>query len=149
MSLKVIFFTLMICHIYSTTATSLHRCGRHARLVNSNRYNCFPTCECSNPSCPPAPLLFREKVCECRHGYVFLSTTDKRCVKYSECPRYPEICRGKNIVWNECGSHCPPTCQNRRPGPCKLSCNPGCFCKPGYLLNTVTNECVKEEQCPC
>jgi hypothetical protein len=28
-------------------------------------------------------------------------------------------------------------------------CKPGCACKEGYILDTITNKCFEEKACPC
>ncbi|KAL3287555.1 hypothetical protein HHI36_002023 [Cryptolaemus montrouzieri] len=61
------------------------------------------------------------------------------------CPR---LCNKPNFFWNDCGSRCPITCKYREPRICILLCQPGCFCKSGFILNEDTMECVKEEECP-
>ncbi|KAM4651762.1 chymotrypsin inhibitor-like [Discoglossus pictus] len=57
-------------------------------------------------------------------------------------------CRGPHEAFERCGSHCPMTCANRfaPPRPCPLSCNPGCFCTPGYLRNR-RGTCVLPRSC--
>ncbi|XP_017791522.1 PREDICTED: chymotrypsin inhibitor-like [Habropoda laboriosa] len=52
---------------------------------------------------------------------------------------------GKNEVWNECGTACPPTCENPTPA-CNKRCVEGCQCIDGLLRNKNW-ECVKPSQC--
>ncbi|XP_077116285.1 chymotrypsin inhibitor-like [Ranitomeya variabilis] len=49
--------------------------------------------------------------------------------------------------YNECGSGCPPTCDNLgRVDACAAVCKSGCFCKAGTLRNNK-GECVTKENC--
>ncbi|XP_017791523.1 PREDICTED: chymotrypsin inhibitor-like [Habropoda laboriosa] len=53
---------------------------------------------------------------------------------------------GKNEVWTECGTACPPTCEDPNPKVCSLHCVQGCQCKLGLLRNKNW-ECVKPSEC--
>ncbi|CAH1367223.1 unnamed protein product [Tenebrio molitor] len=53
---------------------------------------------------------------------------------------------GQNEHFVQCGSHCPPTCENKVPEACIFSCKAGCFCNPGHLKN-AQGECVPENKC--
>ncbi|XP_050452565.1 chymotrypsin inhibitor-like [Cataglyphis hispanica] len=60
----------------------------------------------------------------------------------------PKKC-GKNEIWTECGSACPPKCNPpKEPQACIALCVKGCACKPGYLRNKH-NECVRPCDCKC
>lgn len=52
----------------------------------------------------------------------------------------------KNQQFTECGSACPPKCNDDPLRPCTLQCVVGCQCKPGYLLNS-NYECVTPAEC--
>ncbi|XP_011303247.1 hemocytin [Fopius arisanus] len=57
----------------------------------------------------------------------------------------------KNQVATTCEPVEPRTCRNMHE-PVNQSptiCLPGCICKDGYVLDSVTNECVMMENCPC
>jgi hypothetical protein len=58
---------------------------------------------------------------------------------------FTEKC-GQNEHFVQCGSHCPPTCENKAPEACIFSCKAGCFCDPGHLKN-AQGECVPENKC--
>ncbi|XP_037818498.1 chymotrypsin inhibitor-like [Lucilia sericata] len=53
---------------------------------------------------------------------------------------------GKNQQFTNCGSACPPKCNDEPAKICTLQCIIGCQCKPGYLLNSK-NECVTPQEC--
>uniref|UniRef100_A0A5S6QQ88 TIL domain-containing protein n=1 Tax=Trichuris muris TaxID=70415 RepID=A0A5S6QQ88_TRIMR len=57
---------------------------------------------------------------------------------------------GPNEEFQECGSACPPTCEDiKHPNPakiCTLQCVVGCFCKQGYVLN-ADKTCVPASSC--
>ncbi|KAM5343877.1 hypothetical protein ACJ41O_012414 [Fusarium nematophilum] len=46
-------------------------------------------------------------------------------------------CPGANQVYTDCGSACPPACGKPLDQACITVCVPGCFCKPGFVLNKV------------
>ncbi|PIO29024.1 hypothetical protein AB205_0098910 [Aquarana catesbeiana] len=51
-----------------------------------------------------------------------------------------------NKIFYQC-KPCPKSCGNQ-PIPCLKSCQPECYCKPGYVLATPTaNTCIPESQC--
>ncbi|XP_077290871.1 zonadhesin-like [Arctopsyche grandis] len=81
--------------------------------------------------------------CICKKGYA----RDSRghCIPIKNC--IPKC--GKNEQYTECGTACPDTCDDwRTPTACIQVCVPGCFCLPGYVRNTKTNECVRPCECP-
>jgi hypothetical protein len=47
-----------------------------------------------------------------------------------------------------CGSPCESTCSHPDPIFCKAKCQPGCFCKEGFVQES-NGECVKVEDCQC
>ncbi|CRK88682.1 CLUMA_CG002351, isoform A [Clunio marinus] len=58
------------------------------------------------------------------------------------------VCIGENEEYKDCGSSCPPTCENPDPEACITLCVVGCFCKDGYYRDTSTNQCVLLDECP-
>jgi len=48
-----------------------------------------------------------------------------------------------NSHFSACGTACPATCRQPNPGPCIDVCVQGCFCDPGFLLDTNTGACVR------
>ncbi|XP_055550913.1 chymotrypsin-elastase inhibitor ixodidin-like [Wyeomyia smithii] len=60
---------------------------------------------------------------------------------------YDTYCNGINEVFSTCG--CPSTCDSYLYGGyegCGSGCQRGCFCRPGYVRNTV-GVCIEEVQC--
>ncbi|KAF5006710.1 hypothetical protein FDECE_6920 [Fusarium decemcellulare] len=57
-----------------------------------------------------------------------------------------ERCLEPNKVYKECGSDCPPTCDQPVPGNCNTICIPGCFCVDGFLQNEAGG-CVTPDKC--
>ena len=54
-------------------------------------------------------------------------------------------CTG-NQVFQQCGTACPPTCENPNPAICTRQCVVGCFCPHGMYRNS-NGDCVTLEQC--
>ncbi|XP_053691944.1 cysteine-rich venom protein 6-like [Sabethes cyaneus] len=62
---------------------------------------------------------------------------------------YDTYCSGVNEVFSTCGSACPATCDSWRLGGsqwCGRSCNRGCFCRSGYVRNSL-GVCIEPAQC--
>ncbi|XP_055539823.1 cysteine-rich venom protein 6-like [Wyeomyia smithii] len=70
------------------------------------------------------------------------------CVSFAYAVPYDTRCSGVNEVYSSCGSACPLTCDNYRLGPvgCARPCQRGCFCRPGFVRNTL-GVCVETVQC--
>ncbi|GIY92465.1 uncharacterized protein CEXT_780771 [Caerostris extrusa] len=111
--------------------------------------------QCGSP-CPPTcddlqPEPCEEKcttACYCKPGY--LKRKDGICVIPEDChPRnkekIPQVKCPENAIFIQCGSPCPPTCENRQPEPCEEKCTSACYCKPGYL-KSKEDKCVKPEK---
>lgn len=61
-------------------------------------------------------------------------------------PAFPHKC-GANAEFLQCGSACVPDCANpESPKLCTLQCVIGCFCKEGFLKNSM-GECVLPQEC--
>ncbi|XP_041768485.1 chymotrypsin-elastase inhibitor ixodidin-like [Anopheles merus] len=59
------------------------------------------------------------------------------------------VCYDPNEVYDDCGPACGDrTCTNQRKNDsaCRRSCNPGCFCRGGYVRNK-SNRCVPSYMC--
>ncbi|XP_055551052.1 cysteine-rich venom protein 6-like [Wyeomyia smithii] len=61
---------------------------------------------------------------------------------------YDTHCSGINEVFSSCGSACPATCDSWRLGPqwCGRSCQRGCFCRSGFVRNSL-GVCIEPAQC--
>ncbi|XP_064401886.1 von Willebrand factor-like isoform X3 [Halichondria panicea] len=83
--------------------------------------------------------------CFCPAGTIELGN---KCVSQEECPtESPEQQCPEGKVYQECGTACPTTCDNKDDlNVCTLQCVPGCFCPAGTI--ELDNKCVSEEECP-
>ncbi|GBN77280.1 hypothetical protein AVEN_172701-1 [Araneus ventricosus] len=112
---------------------------------NAEFSTCGPSCRptCKDPY--PAPCSGScVKGCFCKSGFV--EDTDGRCVRMTDCSKK---CLLPGEEFQECGSTCPDTCENRGrppPGSCPYRCNRGCFCKKG-LYRTKSGQCVPLKDC--
>ncbi|XP_058814759.1 cysteine-rich venom protein 6-like [Topomyia yanbarensis] len=70
------------------------------------------------------------------------------CVALAHGVPYDTYCSGINEVFSTCGSACPTTCATYRYGSqwCGLSCQRGCFCRSGYIRNSL-GACIQPIQC--
>ncbi|KAG8199023.1 hypothetical protein JTE90_021038 [Oedothorax gibbosus] len=116
---------------------------------------CVPTCQ--NPY--PGPCNSDECVtaCFCKPGYL-MNVNSTACVRPDQCEKTkPAPTTGntatenvynctETAVFDECGSMCPPTCEQPNPGQCSLECASGCFCKPGFFKRK-DGKCVKPQEC--
>ena len=81
--------------------------------------------------------------CRCKSGFIRDSGTHK-CIPKKQCT----TCN-KGEFWNNCGSGCDVTCQNRANPPlCHFGCVPKCSCEKGLIRDEITNRCIPEKQCP-
>ena len=83
---------------------------------------------------------------ECPSGY-YRDTETESCVL--DC----DICMDYNAEFNACGDRCRElTCENPLLEgivcPDDAQCEPGCFCKAGYIKNPKTKLCIRPESCP-
>ncbi|CAF4115673.1 unnamed protein product, partial [Rotaria sordida] len=109
---------------------------------------CIETCDYKPEICTKQCVLG----CFCKPNYVRKdNSTNSPCILKDECPKdkISSYC-GKNKVYNQCGSSCPPSCKDvcypQKRKPCTLQCVSGCFCKKD-LYRTDDGKCVKPEEC--
>ncbi|PZC81056.1 hypothetical protein B5X24_HaOG213396 [Helicoverpa armigera] len=101
-----------------------------------------------NCSSPEGPVICSEDCiegCFCKAGY--LRNDNGTCVTTDQCVGKSEVC-GPNEEFLSCGTACPLTCKQPEPLICGLACGMGCFCKSGYVRDTVNNQCVTLDKCP-
>ena len=82
----------------------------------------------------------------CPPGY-YMDSETKRCVL--EC----DICEDFNAEFDTCGFPCEAlTCVNPLLQglvcPDVKKCDPGCYCKAGYIKDTKTGKCIRPKSCP-
>ncbi len=63
-------------------------------------------------------------------------------------------CSSRNMVYSECASPCPRTCQNPTStiSQChsqNTECTPGCVCSNETVYDSFQAECIRVEQCTC
>ena len=51
------------------------------------------------------------------------------------------------MIFKQCGSMCPQTCENDGNTICSTECVEGCFCDFGTVLNSDGN-CIAPSECP-
>ncbi len=88
--------------------------------------------------------------CVCQNGFIRLNNqSNSPCIPESECNN--SLCYDSNAEYTECGSTCPQTCDDER-NPirkfkiCSRTCQPGCFCKKGFVLEK-NSKCIRPEYC--
>ena len=68
------------------------------------------------------------------------------CVIVSKCSSLIGIECPAGMVYQQCGSLCPQTCENVIRGPCSSGCAEGCFCPDGQVL--IDGVCKHALACP-
>jgi len=113
---------------------------------NSTFLECGTACPrtCANPN-PQFCTFNCVSECQCNDGFVLNEDTEE-CVRLDECPK-EEQCEDENATFNQCGTACPPTCENPTPGICTKQCVAECQCNKGYVLDESTGTCVRKDQC--
>lgn len=117
----------------------------------------FETCgspcteTCTNK--PEICITMCKSGCFCKEGYIRESNENgSPCIQREQCPAVDDHQCGETEEYHECGSACPPMCEDWSyplPKPlkrCNKECVRGCFCKGG-LYRTNDGKCVKPQQC--
>ena len=83
---------------------------------------------------------------ECPSGYYRDKTT-----KF--CKLSCDICKDSNAEFNNCGDRCKElTCENPLLEgivcPALFKCQPGCYCKTGFVKDLITKKCIRPKSCP-
>ena len=120
----------------------------------NEKWTCGPVCIETCDYKPEICTAICRFGCFCNDGYVRQSNaTDSPCVSRESCKKpEPLYSCGKNQEYNDCGTSCPPTCDDFSyplPKPlkrCTAACIAGCFCKEGFY-RTDKNRCVPPEKC--
>ncbi|CAF1451396.1 unnamed protein product, partial [Rotaria sordida] len=146
-----LFLIIDIAHIQGYSIDSINskfngKCDSNEEYICG--LTCIETCDYKPEICTKQCVLG----CFCKPNYVRKdNSTNSPCILKDECPKdkISSYC-GKNKVYNQCGSSCPPSCKDvcypQKRKPCTLQCVSGCFCKKD-LYRTDDGKCVKPEEC--
>ena len=117
------------------------------------RSKCSFTGECSYGEETCCGVTHASYKCHCISGITECFYTDACMASHimgcHNDPQVPQPRCGTNEVWKECGSACPPTCQDPAfPFACLAVCVPECQCQDGYVRDKTSGDCVLKENCP-
>ncbi|XP_039266345.2 SCO-spondin-like [Styela clava] len=79
-------------------------------------------------------------IAECNH--LPACNTSYEQIQPDQCNKF---IRGSK--YSACGPVCPRTCSDLQF--CKQTCVPGCYCPPGFVINSNQTECISKDQCQC
>ena len=99
---------------------------------------------CSNPVIPPGECC---GVCPTPPSNFFNTNLPCAILATSCCFSHPTACPIAGQVFQECGTACPPTCENPNPI-CTLQCVRGCACPRGTVLDPTRKRCIPPTNCP-
>ncbi|XP_044006095.1 hemocytin [Aphidius gifuensis] len=95
----------------------------------------------------------RRNICTCKNAiWSCQEATDDEIKKYPSSDSLKTICSTmKNLELTNCEPAIPRTCRNMNDKVIHSPaiCMPGCICKKGYVLDSPSGNCVKQESCPC
>ncbi|KAL1439472.1 hypothetical protein MTO96_010162 [Rhipicephalus appendiculatus] len=87
--------------------------------------------------------LLKLRKCVCKPGYV--RNAWERCIPDKHCMRCK---KWPNADYHTCEIACPLTCGEPVPTVCKMACDVGCACPPGYVRGSGKKfECVSVKKC--
>lgn len=94
-----------------------------------------------------------KELCTCASGvWTCNPATEEEIQKYPASGSLNPICdASKNFKMTKCEPVEPKTCRNMHAvlDQSPAVCQPGCVCKKGYVLDTISRTCVKRKECPC
>ncbi|KAI6656480.1 Tenascin-like [Oopsacas minuta] len=131
--------SIILIVIIATAAQARQICGPNQEYKECG---CHVTCKnflnltiCDERSCV--------EDCFCK-SYFALNSTG-HCVDIFSCNRPTNPCGEDEVHW-ECGTACPPTCDDPNPE-CEEYCQAGCVCKESTVRNS-DGDCVTVSDCP-
>ncbi|RZB41740.1 TIL domain containing protein [Asbolus verrucosus] len=137
MQAPIFYFLLVVAA--SVGGTPSPTCEENEEFTTCGTF-CPATCQISYVDVCPEMCV---SGCFCKEGYVREHLGGK-CITLDECQG---ACRD-NEEFKECGVTCPPSCLQPIPSCTNNCCMKGCFCKEGYVLESDSQECVEENECP-
>ncbi|XP_044005452.1 mucin-2-like [Aphidius gifuensis] len=94
-----------------------------------------------------------QNICTCKNAiWSCQEATDDEIEKYPSSDSLQTICSTmKNLELTNCEPAIPSTCRNMNDKVIysPTICMPGCICKKGYVLDSPSDNCAKQESCPC
>lgn len=117
-------------------------CPKLCCPANREYITCGGACppSCIHPEGLPCRAKCRDG-CFCRKGLV--EDGSGNCIPLEHCP----LNCGKNEIEDSCASPCQPSCLDPHPNFCDGDCNRQCICRPPYVKDLNTNECIDKAQC--
>ena len=79
---------------------------------------------------------------------LFSTSIERKIQQYESICILAVTCRS-NMVYRECGSACPKSCNNMVNVKCQQECVDGCHCPDGMYWDPDPEKCVPEAQCSC
>uniref|UniRef100_A0A0N4ZGD5 Zonadhesin-like n=1 Tax=Parastrongyloides trichosuri TaxID=131310 RepID=A0A0N4ZGD5_PARTI len=83
--------------------------------------------------------------CVCKFGFVL---HNGECIKKEQCPltTTPAPNCGENMIWTNCSSLCPETCDGQNYFCNEICGEPACICREGFVYHD--GKCISRDQCP-
>ena len=141
---SIAFIVLVVLEVSVLTRAGKECCTGKNEVFN----RCGTHCEtdCANPG-PLRCIKSCNAGCFCKEGY----TRQKKygvCIKKEKCPnkcdkKTEEFTLGIKPCQNVCGTGVDPSCAYTTYMPMT-----GCFCKEGYIRESIDGKCIPVEECP-